>query len=274
MRTIIGKTAVVTGASRGIGVYIARALAAEGANLVLAARSSAELEGLAAELRGQEARVIAAPVDVVQLDGQTALLTAAEAAFGAVDILVNNAGLDFYGAYHELALEDIEPLIRLNVLAPMQLTRRLLPGMLARRWGHIVNLSSLAGKFTPAYHEAYNTSKAALIHFTLSLRASYRGTGVSASAVTPGFVHSAGMFQTIMDETGIRPAPMVGASSPEAVAQAVVRAVREDLPEVVVSPRPIWPLVVLKTFFPRFTERIQSRLGNDVFRQAAERPKG
>ena len=94
------------------------------------------------------------------------------------------------------------------------------------------------------------------------------------AVVTPGFIHSAGMFQAIMHETGIRPAPLVGASSPEAVARAVVRAVREDLPEVVVSPRPIGPLVVLKTFFPRFAERIQSRLGNDVFRQAAARRKG
>ena len=274
MREIVGKTAVVTGASRGIGVYISRALAAEGVNLVLAARSAAELEGLAAELRAQGRKAIAAPVDMVQPEGQMALLTAAERAFRAVDILVNNAGQEMYGAYHELDLDAIDHLMRLNLVAPMQLTRRVLPGMLARRWGHIVNLSSLAGKFAPAYHDAYNTSKAGLIHFTASLRSSYRGTEVSASVVTPGFIHSAGMFQTIMDETGIRPAPLVGSSSPEAVARAVVRALREDLPEVVVSPRPIWPLVVLKTFFPRFTERIQSRLGNDVFRAAAERRKG
>lgn len=274
MRAMVGKTAVVTGASRGIGVYIARALAAEGIALVLAARSAAELEGLAAELRGQGHKAIAAPVDVAQPEGQAALLTAAEGAFGAVDILVNNAGLELYGAYHELDPEAIDRVIRLNLLAPMQLTRRVLPGMLARRWGHIVNVASLAGKFAPAYHDTYNTSKAGLIHFTLSLRSSYRGSGVSASAVTPGFIHSAGMFQVVMEETGVQPAPLVGASSPEAVARAVVRALREDLPEVVVNPRPIWPLVVLKTFFPRFTERIQSRLGGDVFREAAERRKG
>lgn len=274
MRTLVGKTAVVTGASRGIGVYIARALAAEGVNLVLAARSAAELEGLAVSLREQGRRAVAAPVDITQPDGQGALLAAAEGAFGGVDILVNNAGLELYGAYHDLDPAAIEQVIRLNLLAPMQVTRRVLPGMLARGWGHIVNVSSLAGKFAPAYHDAYNTSKAGLIHFSLSLRSSYAGTGVSASVVTPGFIHSVGMFQGIMDETGIRPAPLVGASSPEAVAQAVVRAIREDRPEVVVNPRPVWPLVVLKTFFPRFTERIQSRLGNDVFREAAQRRKG
>lgn len=271
MKDLVGRVAIVTGASKGIGVHIARALAAEKAHLVLAARSGAELETLAVELRGLGVQALSTPVDITLESGRETLLQVTKQALGGVDILVNNAGIEQFGAYHATDARSIEYLITLNLLTPMLLTRAVLPTMLAQRRGHIVNIASLAGRFTPAYHEAYNTSKAGLIHFTHSLRASYRDSHISASVVTPGFIRSAGMFQTIQDETQVEVPPLMGTSPPEKVATAVVRAIKQDRAEIPVSPRPIWPLLFLRTFFPGLTERIQPRLGNNIFRQAAEK---
>ncbi len=268
---VSGGVAVLTGASRGIGVTVADALAAAGMRLVLAARSAVELETQARELRGRGVEAIAAPVDITEAAGREALVTAAMSAFGGIDVLVNNAGLDMAAAYHEADPQAIEALLQVNLVAPLLLTRRVLPLMLAQRRGHIVNVASLAGKFAPAYHEAYNTSKAGLIHFTWSLRASYRGTGVSASVICPGFIREAGMFHDMQTASGVPTPPLLGTSAVEDVARAVVRAIREDRGEIDVSARPVLPLVLLKTLAPGLAEWLQPRVGGNVFRAIAER---
>jgi 3-oxoacyl-[acyl-carrier protein] reductase len=141
MRHLTGRTAIITGGSRGLGPHIARALAREGMNLVLAARSEGALETRAAELRKEGVRAIGVPTDVSSQKALEALASVAAAEFETLDVLVNNAGVMTAYPYEKLAIEDIERVIRVNLTSAMILTRLVLPGMLERRRGHIVNLS-------------------------------------------------------------------------------------------------------------------------------------
>ena len=193
--------------------------------------------------------------------------------FSRVDVLINNAGVEFTAYYHELSEAQIQSVLDVNLAAPMLLTRLILPAMLKQKSGHIVNVSSLAGKSGPAFQEPYAATKAALIAFTLSLRSTYRKEGVSASAVVPGFVE-AGIYTRLKEKTG-RPAPAwLGTSPPQAVIRAVLRAIAGDRPEVIVNPIPVRPLLALTAQFPRLGEWISGKIGaNEFFRQAVEMDK-
>ncbi|HEX9133137.1 MAG TPA: SDR family NAD(P)-dependent oxidoreductase [Ktedonobacteraceae bacterium] len=257
MHDLKDKTAIVTGASRGIGTYIAQALAQEHMKLVLAARSVPELEEVAQRLRREGHQVLAVPTDVTDPAALEALVEAARREFGTVDVLVNNAGGETLDAYHRLGWEEVYNTLQVNLTAPMRLTHLVLPGMLAQGRGHIVNISSLAARNAVANQEPYCSSKAGLWGFTVALRASYRGSGVSASAICPGFIKGVGMFQRMQDATGVK-TPFYGASPPEKVASAVVRAIKQNLPEVIVNPVPVRPFLALEALFPRLIERVIS----------------
>jgi short-subunit dehydrogenase len=273
MRDLAGRTALVTGASHGLGSYIARALAAERMNVVLAARSVAELDALAAELRRTGVQALPFPIDLADQSELHRLVTAAHNRFGAVDVLVNNAGVFMPKALHHQDASELEHHVRVNLLAPLILTSLVLPGMLERKRGHIVNLGSLAGRSPLGYVEPYAATKAGLIAFSASLRASYRGTGVSASAITPGFVTEAGMYRVLQDTTRLTAPGWLGTSKPDDVAHAVVRAINQDLPEVIVNPGPMRLMLAFRELFPRLAEWIRV----DVFERAAgvyERHRG
>ena len=124
------QAALVTGASHGIGPFIAKALAKQGMNLVLAARSSLELGQAAVDIRATGVQVLTVPTDVTVRDARSALATTAERTFGAIDVLVNNAGGDPQREFHHYTADDVEALIQLNLTGPIELTRLLLPGML------------------------------------------------------------------------------------------------------------------------------------------------
>ncbi|HWQ27660.1 MAG TPA: SDR family NAD(P)-dependent oxidoreductase [Dehalococcoidia bacterium] len=271
MRELRGRVAVVTGASRGLGPYIARALADRGMRLVLAARSREGLESVAEQVRARGVEAAVVPCDVADAAAREALVREAETAFGAIHVLVNNAGIETTFSYHRLAPEEVERVIAVNLVAPMLLTRLVLPGMLARREGHIVNIASLAGKQGPAYNGPYAASKAGLIGFTQSLRAEYRGTGVSASVVCPGFVREAGMFADARARVDREPSRILGTTTPQAVADAVVRCVERDLPEALVNPGPTRLLMAILALAPSFGEWFARRAGvTDIFRAWAE----
>jgi short-subunit dehydrogenase len=275
MKDLNGRTALVTGASRGLGVYIARALAAEGMHVALAARDGASLEKLAAELRAAGTTAIAVPADVTRLDDLARLVDATTSELGRIDVLVNNAGIENVYSFHKLPPEEVDQVIDVNLRATMHLSRLVLPGMLFRGSGHVVNVSSLAGKAGPAYAECYAATKAGIIGFTQSLRASYRPHGVSASVICPGFVGEAGMYADAKRLHG-RDAPAVlGESRPEAVAAAVLRAVQRDLPEAIVNPRPVRQMLVFREAAPGFAEKLARYFdANSLFRlQAQEREK-
>jgi short-subunit dehydrogenase len=183
---------------------------------------------------------------------------------------VNNAGTIEVGPYDELAPEAIEATMRVDLVAPMVLTRLALPAMLAQGRGHVVNMSSLAGRFGLPGIETYCAAKAGIANFTAALRAAYHSRGVSASAILPGYVHGAGMYQRVQAETHLPTPRSQGSSSPEDVARAVVRAIRQDLAEVLVSPRPIRPLIALQGLFPGVTARLVPTLGGDWYQRAGQ----
>src|SRR5260370_2359601 len=200
------QTAMVTGASHGIGPFIVRALAKEGMNLVLAARSGQELEQVAtaADIRATGVHVLTVPTDVTDREARNALVNTAERTFGAVDVLVNNAGGDLQREFHHYTAEDVEALIRLNLTGPIELTRLLLPGMLQRKQGHIVNISSMGGRIGFPYTEVYSACKDGLIGFTRVLRADYRKAGISSSALILGSIGGAGPRARTMEGMHLR----------------------------------------------------------------------
>jgi short-subunit dehydrogenase len=248
------RTALVTGASHGIGPFIVRALAKEGMNLVLAARSADELEQLATavDIRATGVHVLTVRTDVTQRDALDALVHEALRTFGSVDVLVNNAGGDLQREFHTYTADDVEALIRLNLTAPIELTRLLLPEMLQRKQGHIVNISSMGGSVGFPLTEVYSAAKDGLIAFTRVLRADYRKNGVSSSVLILGPIKDAGTGARTMQEVNM---PMSATSKasmspPEAVAQAVLKSLRRDKAEIVVMPGPGRLMRALMTLFP------------------------
>jgi short-subunit dehydrogenase len=175
-----GARVVVTGASRGIGAELARALAARGARVVLVARSRESLEKLAADLGGE-----AFPADLTNASVLEPLVRSIESG-GPIDVLVNNAGIDLTGALTDVAPEEIEQLFAVNLLAPVLLSRAVIPAMVARGRGHIMNVSSLAATNMLPGVVPYSTSKAGLSHFTAGLRAELKGTNVTTTLAEIG----------------------------------------------------------------------------------------
>ena len=269
------KTAIVTGASHGIGPYIVRALAKEGINLVLAARSVDELEQVAnaADMRATGVHVLTVPTDVTDRDARSALVSAAERTFGSVDVLVNNAGGDPQREFHHYTTDDVEALISLNLTGPIELTRLLLPGMLQRQQGHIVNISSMGGSVSFPYTEVYSAAKDGLIAFTHVLRADYRQAGVSSSVLILGPIKDAGTGARTMQEINQRMSAMGKASMspPEAVAQAVLKSIRHDKAEIVVMPGPGRLMRALMTLFPGIGPAMNQMTGSTrVMKQVAD----
>lgn len=242
-------TALLTGASHGIGPYIAKALAVEGMNLVLTARSKGELDEVAAEVRSRGVQAVTVAADLTAEQGIDQVVAAAEAEFGGVDVLVNNAGGDPIREFDRMSWNESQQILALNLVAPMALTRWLLPGMLGRGRGHVVNISSIAGRVGFPYTEAYAAAKDGLIGFTRVMRSDYRDRGVSASVVVLGAIRGAGQGQRMADEIGVK-LPSSYTTPVERVAQAVVRAIRHDRPEIVVMPGPGRLMKALLDLFP------------------------
>jgi uncharacterized protein len=182
-----GRTALVTGASSGIGREFAAALAARGARLLLAARSRDRLESAARELaeaHGADARPV--EVDLSTEEGPDRALRAAEASGLTVDILVNNAGFGTHGAYENIDPDRAHREVMLNVTALERLTHRVLPGMLLRGWGVVINVASTAGFQPLPYMAVYGATKAFVLSLSQALWGECRGRNVRVLAVCPG----------------------------------------------------------------------------------------
>jgi short-subunit dehydrogenase len=269
MRDLPGSVALVTGASGGIGAHIARRLADEGIDVVVSARREAELELVAAQLREVGVRAAAVPADLADPTAVDSLVERAEATIGPIDLLVNNAGVESVGAFTSHTREELTAMIAVNLTAPMLLTQRLIPGMLERRRGHVVFIASLAGKVGPAYNEPYAATKAGLIGLTQSLRAEYRDRPVGFSVVCPGFVAGDGMYARMVAD-GHSSNRLMGETSTAKVADAVVRAIRQDRAEILESGSPVRPLLALAQLAPGVGERIAARVGaTELFRAVA-----
>jgi 3-oxoacyl-[acyl-carrier protein] reductase len=184
-----GKLAIVTGASRGIGLAVARRLATLGAKVSLCARDAGRLESAAAELRaGGAAGVFAAAVDVTHGDELVAFVKNTEKTLGPVEILVNNAGIGYFGSTHEATEANWDRVLDTNLKAVFLASKAVAPGMIARRGGHIINIASLAGKNAFAGGGIYCASKWGLLGLTECMAEDLRGYGVRVSAICPGSV--------------------------------------------------------------------------------------
>ncbi|HEY3858928.1 MAG TPA: SDR family NAD(P)-dependent oxidoreductase [Gammaproteobacteria bacterium] len=256
MATLSGKTVVLTGASQGLGVVMARALAAEGASLVLAARSEDKLKAVALALP-PGARAVIQVTDVTSAPARSALLARAEREFGHIDVLINNAGVEDLGIYAEQDPDVLRRIVETNLVSPMLLTRAVLPAMLSRGSGHVVNIASLAGRTGMPFGAAYSGSKGGLAEWSISLAAELRDSGVAVSVICPGFVSDTGMFS----RKGTPAPKSIGASRPEAVADAVLKVLRTRKVEVVVNPKPVRLLMALKALSPEAALAVGRRLG-------------
>jgi short-subunit dehydrogenase len=273
MRILAGQTVLLTGASGGLGTYMAQAFAARKVKLALVAHPGIDLEGLRKSVADSGAEAVALTSDLRDPALRREMLAAVRSRLGPIDILVNAAGVEFNSAYHYLREDQIGEVLSVNLEAPMILSRLVLPEMLERRRGHIVNISSLAGKAGPAFQEPYAASKAGLVAFTQSLRATYGGSGVSASVIVPGFVE-AGIYARLKAKSGCAAPAMLAGCSPAKVADAVLRSIEGDVPEIIVNRYPIRPVLALSALSPRLGAWINARIGvNDFFRRAFEAEK-
>ena len=177
--------AVITGASSGIGAAIARELGAHGWALSLVARRADRLAALADEV---DVPCHVVPVDLSDLDQATDWLSGAQAALGPVALLVNNAGVQVIGRTDRVDLDRVEASIRVNLMAPMRLWQAVLPGMLARRFGTIVDIASMAALAPMPGMTWYNAGKGGLAAASEALRGELRGTGVHVVTVYPGII--------------------------------------------------------------------------------------
>jgi short-subunit dehydrogenase len=221
-----GRSALLTGATGGLGRATAAALAARGAKLILSGRKKEALEALAAELPGGEHRVL--PADLAEPGAAEKL--AAEA--GAVDVLVANAGLPATGRLTDFSTDQLTAALRVNLEAPILLARALEPAMLERGSGHMVFISSLSGKAPSPLSSVYNATKFGLRGFALGLRTDLNPKGIGVSIVSPGTIREAGMYS----DSGAPPIKGLGTGTPAQVANAVVKAIEKNKVEVTVAP--------------------------------------
>jgi len=235
MEQLKGKVVLLTGGSRGIGPIIAEALAKRGADIVLAARSKRGLDDVAAHLNEIGGKAVVAPVDLRQSSQREKLVADVRKEFGKIDILINNAGLETEGAYAELSWSSIQETIEVNLIAPMSLTRLVLPEMLKRKAGHIVNIASIAAKSGAPYAATYSGTKAGLSEWTRALRLELANTGVRFSTIFPGYVREVGMFAKF----GMQTPWIIGSCSPSQVAKAVVHAIEKGGVERIINSRPL-----------------------------------
>jgi short-subunit dehydrogenase len=250
-----GSTALVTGATGGIGQAIVRALHGRGAQVIASGRKREVLDAIAADLEKVEPLVadLADPAQVAALvDGRR------------IDVLVANAALPASGRLDSFTAEEIDRALDVNLRAPMQLTRALVPPMAERGSGHVVLISSLSGKFASAGASIYNATKFGLRGFGFALHQELRGTGVGVTTVFPGFIREAGMFA----DSGVDLPRGVGSRRPDDVARAVIAGIEKGRAELDVAPRALALGARLFGLAPSVMAGVNRRLGSDPLADA------
>lgn len=219
-----GQTAVITGASRGIGRAAALAFAREGVNVAVTARNAEELDSLVAECEALGVKAAAFPADAVDASAVNAVRDAVLATFGQVDILVNNAGVAKYGLLNEHTVEDYDWMFDTNVKSTFLFTHAFVPGMIERKSGHVLIVSSQAGVNGFPNETVYCATKHAQVGFATALDGELRPHNIKVSIIAPGGVHTTFAFGTGRDENMPALENMLEA---EDVAEAIVFATQQ-----------------------------------------------
>jgi short-subunit dehydrogenase len=252
--------ALLTGASSGLGIHIARALAKEGVNLALTARSVDALEQVCKEMLSYNVKAITVPANLSDTKQVIALTDKVDNKLGPIDILINNAGIESPAPFKDFSAQELQKMIQVNLTAPMLLTRTVLPGMLERGRGHIVNMSSLAGKTGFPNQTPYAATKAGLIMFANSLRIELDDDPVGVSVICPGFVAEDGMYAQMEKRAG--PAPrLLKPTTPEKVTAAVIKAIKKDVAEKIVNSLPMRMLLMVQEAFPGIKTTLHKTIG-------------
>jgi short-subunit dehydrogenase len=251
---LAGAVALVTGASSGVGRAVAVRLAGAGARVVAHGRDADRLAGLAAEIG-----CVTLTGDLAEPGVPDEVAAAAVAAAGRVDVLVNNAGAGWAGRFGAMPAGDVDRLVAVNLRAPIQLTRALLPGMVAGGAGHVAFVSSIAGRTGVAGEAVYAATKAGLDAFAESLRWELGGTGVTVSVLVPGVIDTAFFERRGQPYDRRRPRPVPAAK----VAEALVRDIESERPERYL-PRWLRTAVVVRAALPGPYRRLAGRFGQKV----------
>lgn len=229
MQTIAGKVACITGAGRGIGRATAIAFAKEGIHVGLVGRTLENLQQVAEELKQYDVKVAIATANVADLDSITKAVESIRSELGAIDILVNNAGISKFGGFMDLTPEEWTNIIDVNVKGVYYTTRAVLPEMIERNTGDIINISSTAGQKGAPITSAYSASKAAVIGLSESLMLEVRKKNIRVTTLTPSTVATDMAVELNLTD-----------GNPEKVMQA------EDLADLMVAQLKLHPRVVLK----------------------------
>ena len=266
MKNLIGKTAIVTGASRGIGVYIVDFLTKNGVNVIGIARSIDGLESTAKIVENNQGEFSFLEFDL----SDTSKISNLVGEFDNVDFLINNAGIEIYCEFEKYQFDEIEKIIKVNLIGPMELTRQLIP-QIKQNKGHIVNIASLAGKKGVIYNGVYSATKSGLILWSDALDQELKDFSVGVTAVCPGYIAETGMF----NDGGYPPPPLLGESDPRKVGKAVIDAITKKKKEIIVNSGPIRPLLAIAQIFPSLSDTIVNWFGvPELCRKRAFESKG
>jgi short-subunit dehydrogenase len=251
-----GAVVVVTGASSGFGELSALGFAREDAVVVLAARRLERLEALADRIRARGGEALPVRCDVRELGDLQTVRDRVDETYGRCDVLVNNAGIPGGGPFERTSIERVDEVVEVNLLAALHATKLFLPGMLERRRGHVVNVSSLAGRFATPGAAVYSATKHALVAFSESLYHEVADRGVLVTSVNPGFAPTEGF-----PGRGV-PGPFI--LKPETVARVIVDVVKRGKAPEISVPRGAGSLEAFRVLTPplyRWGVRKTSRMG-------------
>jgi short-subunit dehydrogenase len=259
MTQISGRVIWLTGASSGIGEALAYHLARKGAKLILSARRKEELERVKGNCWKQaQPQIAVLPFDLSEPSTLKLATEAATQIFGHIDILINNSGISQRSLVAETTIDVDRKLMEVNYFGAVTLTKYLLPYFIKRKNAHIVNISSLTGKFGTPYRSGYAASKHALHGFFDAVRAEHFKDNLKVTMICPGFIHTPITLAALtgdgsplkkMDEAQYR------GKSPNWCAEKIIRAIEKNKEEVYIGGREVWG-VYIKRFFPTVFSRI------------------
>lgn len=260
---------IVTGASAGIGKAICERLPPGEFSVVLAARSVERLRSVQEDLERRGMTCLSVVTDVADPNDLERLVQRTLERFGRIDVLVNNAGIECYGDFDQLTTDQILQTIEINLTGSILLARFVCPQMRKQKSGTIINMASTAGKHGPAFGAVYGATKAGLIAFTQGLRGELLEHGITATAICPGFATNGGIYDRIVSATQRTTPALLGGTSAESIAEAVLKAIHKAPPEMLLNWPPLRPVFLFRDLFPRLGERIIIAVTRKFMRRAA-----